>query len=182
MPTLISGSTGVNKITDGTIVDADINASAAITGSKLVMPTGSVLQVVKSTVRTSASSSTSSTPAEISTNYRVTLTPRDASSKILLMFFGHINIDSGAHGAFGFYRDINGGGYSKVSDGSGNEAFRNKGDDTRQQQATLICYDNPSTTNQCIYTMYFWRNAGSGNVQVNDNGMGSFMMAMEIAG
>jgi hypothetical protein len=30
MPTLISGSTGVNKITDGTIVDADLNSSSNI--------------------------------------------------------------------------------------------------------------------------------------------------------
>jgi hypothetical protein len=148
----------------------------------VTMPTGSVLQVVQSSVKTTADSTTSSTPNEISTSYRVTLTPRDASSKILLMFCGHINIDSSAHGAFGFYRDINGGGYSKVSAGICTEAFRNKGDDTRQQQATLIHYDAPSTTNQCIYTMYFWRNSGSGNVQVNDNGMGSFMLAMEVQG
>ena len=41
MPTEISGSTGVNKIQDNTIVNADINSSAAIAGSKLVMPAGS---------------------------------------------------------------------------------------------------------------------------------------------
>ena len=35
MPTLISGSTGVNKIQDGTITNADINASAGIDDSKL---------------------------------------------------------------------------------------------------------------------------------------------------
>ena len=46
MATLISGSTGVNKITDGTITNADIASGAAIAGTKLVMPTGSVLQVV----------------------------------------------------------------------------------------------------------------------------------------
>ena len=38
MPTEISGSTGVDKIQDGTIVNADINSSAAIAGTKLVMP------------------------------------------------------------------------------------------------------------------------------------------------
>lgn len=146
------------------------------------MPAGSVLQVVKSNIRTSASSITSSTPTEINTDYRVTISPRDTSSKIVLMFFGHINIDSSAHGAFSFYRDINGGGYSKINDGSGVEAFRNKGSTTRQQTATLIWHDAPLTTEKCTYTMYFWRNAGGGNVQVNDNGMGSFMMAMEIAG
>ncbi len=36
MPTEISGSTGVNKIQDNTIVNADINSSAAIDASKLV--------------------------------------------------------------------------------------------------------------------------------------------------
>ena len=35
MPTEISGSTGVNKIQDNTIVNADINSSAAIVASKL---------------------------------------------------------------------------------------------------------------------------------------------------
>ena len=35
MPTEISGSTGVNKIQDGTVVNADINSSAEIVGSKL---------------------------------------------------------------------------------------------------------------------------------------------------
>ena len=46
MGTTISGATGIDKVQDGTIVNADINSSAAIAGSKLVMPTGSVLQVV----------------------------------------------------------------------------------------------------------------------------------------
>ena len=46
MPTLISGSTGVNKIQDGTITNADINASAAIAGTKLVMPVGTIVQRV----------------------------------------------------------------------------------------------------------------------------------------
>ena len=45
MPTEISGSTGVNKIQDNTIVNADINSSAAIAGSKLVLPTGSVMKL-----------------------------------------------------------------------------------------------------------------------------------------
>ena len=35
MPTEISGSTGVNKIQDNTIVNADINSSAAIAASKI---------------------------------------------------------------------------------------------------------------------------------------------------
>ena len=66
MPTEISGSTGVNKIQDGTIVDADVSdlaaskltgALPAISGASLTgftnaqMPTGSVVQV-KQTLKT----------------------------------------------------------------------------------------------------------------------------------
>jgi len=58
MPTEISGSTGVNKIQDGTVVNADINSSAAIDGSKLVMPSGSILQIVQSVVRNKVTVST----------------------------------------------------------------------------------------------------------------------------
>ena len=86
MPTLISGSTGVNKITDGTIVDADINASAAITGSKLVMPTGSVLQVVQGTELTSQFSTTSTSFSD--SGITASITPISTSSKILVTFTG----------------------------------------------------------------------------------------------
>jgi|21_taG_2_1085346.scaffolds.fasta_scaffold95468_1 hypothetical protein len=80
MATLISGSTGVNKITDGTIVNADINASAAIAGSKLVMPTGSVLQVANSVIR--AKTSVSSTTAKI---IETSITLKGTNSSLLIM-------------------------------------------------------------------------------------------------
>ena len=62
MPTLISGSTGVNKIQDGTITNADINSSAAIAGTKLVMPTGSVVQVVHYTSTVAVGTQTTADP------------------------------------------------------------------------------------------------------------------------
>ena len=40
MATVISGSTGIDKIQDGTITNADINASAAIVGTKLSTDVG----------------------------------------------------------------------------------------------------------------------------------------------
>jgi len=82
MPTEISGSTGVNKIQDNTIVNADINSSAAIAGSKLVMPTGSVIQVVSALISsefTSTSSTYSNTPVTLA------ITPSATSSKVLVM-------------------------------------------------------------------------------------------------
>ena len=82
MPTLISGSTGVNKITDGTIVNADINASAAIAGSKISGSFGKVLQVVSVISDTAVTVSTTSY-TDISMS--VAITPAATSSKILVI-------------------------------------------------------------------------------------------------
>jgi hypothetical protein len=97
------------------------------------------------------------------------------------MFFGHFVPSSGAEMALAFYRSIGGGSYSKVNSGNGNEAFRNATATGLFIQSTLMHLDSPSTTSSCIYTPYFWNSANSNNVRVNDNGMGSFMIAMEIA-
>ena len=81
MGTTISGATGIDKVQDGTIVNADINSSAAIAGTKLVMPTGSVLQVVQTTSNTGITV-TANTYATIGSN--VVITPSSASSKVLV--------------------------------------------------------------------------------------------------
>jgi hypothetical protein len=71
-------------ITDGTIVNADINASAAIAGTKL-SGAGKVLQVVSAT-KTDTASSSSSTFADI-TGLSVSITPSSASNKILVIAY-----------------------------------------------------------------------------------------------
>ena len=93
MPTLISGSTGIDKvqdssitsakIEDGAITNTDINASAAIAGSKLVMPTGSVLQVQSFYYGTNFVSS--SNQAMAATGLKKAITPSATSSKILVL-------------------------------------------------------------------------------------------------
>ena len=93
MPTLISGSTGIDKvqdssitsakIADGAITNTDINASAAIVGSKLVMPTGSVLQVQSYYHKTAFASTTNSSTA--ATGVKKSITPSATSSKILVL-------------------------------------------------------------------------------------------------
>jgi len=150
------------------------------TGATSFAP-GKVLQVVKSTVTTSTIETTSSTPSEISSDMRVTLTPSSTSSKILIQFFFTFLVGNTTSAGIGIYRSINGGAYSKVSDGNGNEAFRQRLTDGYQVSTTLINYDAPSTTSQVIYTPYFWRQSGSSTVRVNDNGMGSFTLATEVA-
>ena len=76
-----SGITSAN-IADGTIVNADINSSAAIDGNKLT-GAGKVLQVVQGTYSTSVTSSTSTL---IDTGLTATITPSSATSKILCIF------------------------------------------------------------------------------------------------
>jgi hypothetical protein len=71
-------------ITDGTIVNADINASAAIAGTKL-SGAGKVLQVV-STTKTDTFTTTSSSFTDV-TGASVTITPSSASNKIFVMAY-----------------------------------------------------------------------------------------------
>ena len=76
MPTEISGSTGVNKIQDGTVVNADINSSAAIAGSKISGGVGKVLQVVSGT---STGSTATSSQSYVASNLAATITPTSTS-------------------------------------------------------------------------------------------------------
>ena len=70
------------KIVDGTIVNADINASAAIVSTKL-SGTGKVLQVVNATFSTQSESSSAS---YVATGLTASITPSSASNKILILY------------------------------------------------------------------------------------------------
>ena len=89
MPTEISGSTGVNKIQDNTIVNADINSSAAIAGSKLVMPAGSIVSYKFVTVSPgSGGTSTSSTSyVEGNSGLRITHAMAASGNKLIFSFY-----------------------------------------------------------------------------------------------
>ena len=98
MATLISGSTGVDKIQDGTITNADIASGAAIAGTKLVMPTGSVIQAKKVKYKSSAST-TSTSYVEINSSFRPTITPSLSSSTIIADFALNVcgDVDGDSH-------------------------------------------------------------------------------------
>ena len=83
MATIINGTTGIDKIQDGTVVDADIASLAAskLTGDLPAGMGGKVLQVVHSTYSTETNSSTETfTDSGLS----VSITPSSTSSKILV--------------------------------------------------------------------------------------------------
>ena len=89
MPTEISGSTGVNKIQDGTVVNADINSSAAIAGSKLVMPAGSVIQVVSEVNSTALVWTDGSQQTAVTKSITV-----QEGNKVLMNFVGALSNES----------------------------------------------------------------------------------------
>jgi len=95
MATLISGSTGVNKITDGTIVDADVaniaaskltGALPAISGASLTgltaaqMPNGTVVQVLQGQHSSSISTTVMNTWFNVTSQ---AITPQGSSNKVL---------------------------------------------------------------------------------------------------
>ena len=78
-----SGITSAN-IADGTIVNADINSSAAIAGTKVSGSFGKVLQVVHARDTTQTSVASSSTYTDIGLS--ATITPSATTSSILAFF------------------------------------------------------------------------------------------------
>ena len=154
-----------------------INASAG-----LVTPAGHIIQTVKTSISDVSNTTNSSTPAEINSVYRVAITPTSTSSTILWMMNAHLNVGTATFGSFAVYRSINGGAYASINVDNGREAFRQRGGETDQRQTTIMYYDTPNTTNEVIYTPYWWRHSGGSSFYTNDNGMGSFCMAFEIAG
>lgn len=110
MATLISGSTGVNKITDGTIVNADINASAAIAGSKFAA-TNIIYAATTDFGAGQFQSATATTTVYSTTTITVPSVP--AGGKILAIFNGGFGESSSGYGNYwGF--DINGTAYASL--------------------------------------------------------------------
>ena len=176
MPTEISGSTGVNKIQDGTVVDADINSSAAIAGTKLVMPTGSVLQVKDSVFYTNTSTTSTSFN---NTGHYVNITPASTSSKFLIQLAGGGN---GNHAGNSwamttFYRDSTE--LSGISIGlqtlvGGNYVYGSH---------SISWIDSPSTTSEIGYKVYFRTNNSNNTAYYNWSDRGKVHLTVtEIAG
>ena len=171
MPTEISGSTGVNKIQDNTIVNADINSSAAIAGSKLVMPTGTILQVTSGELTSWVSMATQSWQ---NTGLSGTITPSSTSSKILItVSFGKAQTtqSNGDHtfsmrlnrqiGGTNYESDLNG-----VADGSRSRALFSQGGHSYNASHSLGGFsmtgvDSPNTTSAVTYIAQAWPQSSS---------------------
>jgi hypothetical protein len=156
-------------ITDGTIVNADINASAAIAGTKLT-GVGKVLQYVTAT--NTAQQSTTSTSYVDATNLSVSITPSSASNKILILFNGTLQNDGNT--ANSFLTILRGSTILATT----NDYFILNSAGTRIISGTGAHYiDSPSTTSSTTYKIQIRVESGStGTIFMN-----SRITVLEIA-
>ena len=180
MSTTINGTTGINKIQDGTVVDADIASLSAskLTGSLPAGMGGKVLQVVESQMEGTTVTTTSSSFA--ATGHSVTITPSSTSSKILVSISGGGTYlpEGNTMARATIYRD------------STNIGHGTKGLESHYTVGTtgftisphsMRVLDSPSTTSAITYQAYMKTDGGTFQYHHNDRGTISFI-AMEIAG
>ena len=184
MGTTISGATGIDKVQDGTIVNADINSSAAIAGSKLVMPAGSVLQVVTTQYTTATIWSSTSLIAH---GASATITPSSTSSKILITVNVHHETyatggqDAGVgfaykRGSTNIWETVNAYAYYFYP-GASPERHEERGWTSLPQYL-----DSPSTTSATTYALWARKyNSAQGTV-FQSSGHPTTITLMEIAG
>ena len=139
-------------ITDGTIVNADIDTAAAIATTKL--GAGAVLQVVTSA--NTANEATTSTSYIDATNLSVSITPSSSSNKILILFTGSFQNSASTLNS-----------YLTILRGSTNLATTNDYFILNSAGSRIIAgsaahyIDSPSTTSSTTYKIQFKCEAAS---------------------
>ena len=165
MTTTISGSTGVNQITDDAITDAKL-------------PAGSVLQVIH--VKGSGSDISTTSTSYVASGLQASITPQSASSKIMVIL-DSISYTNG---------DINGRGIGvSIYRGGSEPSPTMRGGVNRINSGAWIsipysvsALDSPNTTNAVVYEPYFKCWGASGHFFVDHVNSNPTITLMEIKG
>ena len=171
MATLISGSTGVNKITDGTIAAADFASGVR----------GKVLQVVSASNQRGFSFTSTDW---ITTQTTLAITPSSTSSKILVKYNSGLGYCDTTNASFQTFFTIfrgstniaNNTTYGCAGGYQGGVTFGDFGWSTAFEKL-----DSPSSTSAVTYTIKC-RQHSSSHTQVMDYRGESTITLMEIAG
>jgi hypothetical protein len=150
-------------ITDGTIVNADINASAAIAGTKL-SGAGKVLQAITATDSTHRST-TSTSFVTASNTLSVSITPSSASNKVFIIV--NTTMSNGSGDGFVFatiYRGATNLGEATNGIGIGNSV---PGVTHIDHPACITILDSPSSTSALTYQLYFRSDNASRTASIN---------------
>ena len=181
-------------ITDGTIVNADINASAAIDSTKLT-GVGKVLQVVQ-TVKTDTNS-WSSAVTRTDTGLSASITPSASANKILVLW--QLNTGWSNSGSQSFMHLDRGGTEINLGDAAGTKKSANaqtlfvSADDYMTITFSGMFLDSPSTTSSTTYklqissattggTRYINRSGRDGDYTNYDGRFVSNIILMEVKG
>jgi hypothetical protein len=186
-------------ITDGTIVNADINASAAIASTKLSGSLGKVLQVLQITKTATQSFTGSGTNSPETwndiTDLSLAITPSSASNKVLVL--GYVN-GQGSNGSFvtAFRGATNlavpdsPSGRQPAFSGNFGAEGASRSNDTNIT-VSIMYLDSPATTSSTTYklsisiwdadTVYINRSVSDGNNGSVGRGISNLIL-MEIAG
>jgi hypothetical protein len=155
-----------------------------VSGGTLVPSAGQIVQVVHSSKRTAASDTSTTTLAEISSDYRISLTPKFSDSIILLTFQAGFGVSDATRMGLDFMVGTasNYTSMSRIDTTSVDESVRHDGVNIAfKRYAVTQYYDGYSSTAPLYFTMYFNRPVGTGPGRVNDNSGAAFLTAMEIA-
>ena len=180
------GSVHSSKIASNAVTDAKI---AAVATSKLTgdipyanMPAGSVIQVEYHMHGGQETYSVGSAQGSSYSNVQKVITPRFASSKILVIISldGVTWTSDGSYGHFRIKRSV--GGTPTQIGTFGYPRQWSSVDNSSGVTMSSIMYDAPNTTSAITYLFDFYTNSGTSNFNINRDNMGdSSITLMEIA-
>ena len=173
MTLVLDGSTGVSAVQDGVVTAADL-ASGAITAS--AFPTGSILQVVHSTLFQDPDQVGTSSTSYSDTGHSATITPTSTSSKIYVQLITRCETPNNLNQALRIkiFRD------STEIYYSGNIGYTDTAAQEMMWGHSQAVVDSPATTSSVVYkTQIAARESGS---NVNYNVADAVLTLWEIAG
>ena len=171
--TLAANSVVTGKITDGAILNADINASAAIAGTKINGSFGKVLQVVQD-LKTGEADLAYRSFTNIA-GLGVQITPSATSSKVLVL----VDLNSiGTHSSMiraslRIMRSVSGGSdtavYSITNSSMDRANYVSTTGNTFGDKEKAVYLDSPSTTSAVTYYVQMMTSSNAGYWRMNNN-------------
>lgn len=175
MSTIINGTSSAITFPDSSVQNTSAIVSGYVPYANL--PAGSVLQVVQGSF---SSGFTTSSSSLVSTGFTVSITPKFATSKILVLGASPCGIPTGTANAgwsIALYR--NG---SALYSPLGYQNYLGGGANNSQRWVCPINYlDSPATTSAVSYTLYLASYNGLTSAYMNETGS-TYITVMEIAG
>lgn len=178
MSVTINGTTGIDKVQDGSIVADDLASTLDLSSKTITLANGTagagkVLQVLQSTSNTQT---TSSSTSYISVSLSASITPSSTSNKILVFVFAPVQVAVSGEFRGTIYRDS-----TDIAPSTSGLFYLNSGSSaTMVSGASMSILDSPSSTSSITYSA---RMKTSGIEGVFNKGSAyAQIVLMEVAG